>query len=110
MRLAILGAGEMGATHAGAYARFGKKEHVEIAAIVRRSATRARALAKRVNAPWFTNPQKIPRADSIAAIDVTVPRHLHRTFLVTARLPARPLPCEPPNPRTSPTVPPRIAA
>src|SRR3989442_1345247 len=42
MRLAIVGAGEMGATHAGAYARFGKKEHVEIAAIVSRSATRAR--------------------------------------------------------------------
>jgi len=84
MRLAILGAGEMGATHAGAYARFGKKEHVEIAAIVSRSATKARALAERVNAPWFTDPQKILRDDSIDAIDVTVPSDLHRKFVVAA--------------------------
>jgi len=96
MRLAIVGAGEMGATHAGAYARFGKKEHVEIAAIVSRSATRARALAKRVNAPWFTNPQKILRDESIDAIDVTVPSDLHRKFVVTALERGRHVFCETP--------------
>ena len=102
MRLAILGAGEMGATHAGAYARFGKKEHVEIAAIVSRSATRARALAKRVNAPWFTNPQKILRDESIDAIDVTVPSDLHRKFVVTALGRGRHVFCETPIALTLP--------
>src|SRR3989442_13560310 len=96
MRLAIVGAGEMGATHAGAYARFGKKEHVEIAAIVSRSATRARALAKRVNAPWFTNPQNILRDESIDALDVTVPNDLHRKCVVTPLGRGSPLFCEPP--------------
>src|SRR2546428_6448294 len=102
MRLAILGAGEMGATHAGGYARFGKKEHVEIAAIVSRSATRARALAKRVNAPWFTNPQKVLRDESIDAIDVTVPSDLHRKFVVTALGRGRHVFCETPIALTLP--------
>src|SRR2546422_10390949 len=102
MRLAILGAGEMGATHTGAYARFGKKEHVQIAAIVSRSATRARALAKRVNAPWFTNPQKILRDESIDAIDVTVPSDLHRKFVVTALGRGRHVFCETPIALTLP--------
>ena len=96
MRLAILGAGEMGATHAGAYARFGKKEHAEIAAIVSRSGTKARALAKRVNAPWFTDPQKILRDDSIDAIDVTVPSDLHRKFVVAALARGKHVFCETP--------------
>src|SRR5437667_11476699 len=77
MRLAVFGAGGMGATHASAYTAFGKKEHVEIAGIVSRSAPKARALAKRVNAPWFTDPQKILRDESIDAIDVTTPSGLH---------------------------------
>src|SRR2546426_3212480 len=106
MRLAIVGAGEMGATHAGAYARFGKKEHVEIAAIVSRSATRARALAKRVNAPWSTDPPKILRDESIDAIDVTVPsdlhRNLHRKYVVTALERGRHVFCETPIALTLP--------
>jgi len=84
VRLAILGAGEMGATHAGAYARFGRREHVEVAAIMSRSATRARGLAKRFKASWFTDPHKILRDESIDAIDVTVPSSLHRKFVVPA--------------------------
>src|SRR3989442_14092783 len=49
MRLAIVRAGEMGATHAGAYARFGNKEHVAAAALLHRSETTACDRAKRVD-------------------------------------------------------------
>ena len=84
MRLAVFGAGGMGATHASAYAAFGKKERVEIAGIVSRSASKARGLAKRVDAPWFTDPQKILRDESIDAIDVTTPSGLHRPLVVLA--------------------------
>jgi UDP-N-acetylglucosamine 3-dehydrogenase len=86
----------MGSSHAGAYARFGKKEHVEIAGILSRSATKARALAKRVNAPWFTDPRKILRDESIDAIDVTVPSGLHRTFVVSALAHGKHVFCETP--------------
>ena len=84
MRLAVFGAGGMGAAHASAYAAFGSKERVEIAGIVSRSAAKARKLAKRVNAPWFTDPQKVLRDESIDAIDVTVPSGLHRPLVVSA--------------------------
>src|SRR2546425_1388153 len=47
LRLAVFGAGGMGATHASAYVAFGSKERVEVAGIVSRSAAKARRLAKR---------------------------------------------------------------
>jgi UDP-N-acetylglucosamine 3-dehydrogenase len=96
MRLAVFGAGEMGTTHANAYARIGGKESVEIAGIVSRTATRARRLAKQVHAPWFTNPQKLLRDESIDAIDVTVPSGLHRKFVASALASGKHVFCETP--------------
>ena len=96
MRLAVFGAGGMGATHASAYAAFGKKERVEIAGIVSRSASKARGLAKRVDAPWFTDPQKILRDESIDAIDVTTPSGLHRPLVVLALAQGKHVFCETP--------------
>jgi len=96
MRLAIFGAGGMGATHASAYATFGRKERVEIAGIVSRSAAKARKLAKRVNAPLFTDPQKVLRDESIDAIDVTVPSGLHRPLVVSALAQGKHVFCETP--------------
>ena len=96
MRLAVFGAGGMGATHASAYVAFGSKERVEVAGIVSRSAAKARRLAKRVNAPWFTDPQKILRDESIDAIDVTVPSGLHRPLVVSALAHGKHVFCETP--------------
>src|SRR5438034_1324579 len=81
---------------ASTYAAFGKKEHMEIAGIVSRSAPKARALAKRVNAPWFTEPQKILRDESIDAIDVTTPSGLHRPLVVSALALGKHVFCETP--------------
>src|SRR2546427_3651719 len=96
MRLAVFGAGGMGATHASAYVAFGSKERVEVAGIVSRSAAKARRLATRVNAPWFTDPQKILRDESIDAIDVTVPSGLHRPLVVSALSQGKHVFCETP--------------
>jgi len=96
LRLAVLGAGEMGTTHANAYALIGRKEPVEIAGIVSRTATKARRLAKQVHAPWFTDPQKILRDESIDAIDVTVPSGVHRTLVVSALSRGKHVFCETP--------------
>src|SRR2546430_16904343 len=84
MRLALLGSGEMGSTHANAYAGFQKKEGLEIAGVVSRKSSKARRLAKRLRAPWFTNPKVVLRDDSIDAIDVTVPSGAHRRLVVEA--------------------------
>ncbi|OLD07976.1 MAG: hypothetical protein AUJ09_01100 [Firmicutes bacterium 13_1_40CM_3_65_11] len=84
MRLALLGSGEMGSTHANAYAGFQKKEGLEIAGVVSRKSSKARRLAKRLRAPWFTNPKVVLRDDSIDAIDVTVPSGVHRRLVVEA--------------------------
>src|SRR3989449_2807422 len=96
MRLAVFGAGGMGATHASAYAAFGRKERVEVAGIVTRPAAKARRLAKRCTAPWFTDPQKILRDESIDAIDVTVPSGLHRPLVVSALSQGKHVLCETP--------------
>src|SRR6267378_877157 len=84
MRVAMIGAGEMGSTHARAYANFGKKEGVEIAAVFSRSGEKARKLAKEVRAAASTNFDKILADDSIDAVDVTVPSGHHRKYVAAA--------------------------
>src|SRR2546429_8245115 len=86
----------MGATHASAYAAFGRKERVEVAGIVSRTAAKAGKLGKRVHAPWLTDPQKVLRAESIDAIDVTVPSGLHRPLVVSALAQGKHVFCETP--------------
>ncbi len=84
MRIAILGAGEMGAAHALAYAGFRKKEDVEIAGVVGRRPRRARELAKRVKAPALTDPMAVLDDDAVDAVDVLVPSAHHREYVVAA--------------------------
>jgi predicted dehydrogenase len=84
VRIAVLGAGEMGTAHAIAYAGFGKKEGVEIAGIVSRRAARARELARRVGAPALTDPMAVLDDDSVDAVDVVVPSGNHREYVVAA--------------------------
>ena len=96
MRIAILGAGEMGSAHASAYARFGTREGVEIAGVVSRKETKARALAKRVRAPWFLDSRKVLRDDSIDAVDVTVPSGVHRGLVIEALQAGKHVFCETP--------------
>ncbi len=84
MRIAVLGAGEMGTAHALAYAGFRKKEDVEIAGIMSRTPRRARELARRVKAPAFTDPMVLLEDDTVDAVDVLVPSANHREYVVAA--------------------------
>ena len=83
MRLAVLGCGEMGTTHARIYAGRLKKQ-VELAMVFSRDPSRARTLAKEVGARPTTNPEDIIADDSIDAIDLCVPSAYHRKFAVRA--------------------------
>lgn len=84
MRIGIIGAGEMGSTHARAYARFGRSEGVEIAGIVSRRRERARRLGRELGAPAFTDLARILADDTVDAIDVAVPSGLHRMVVLDA--------------------------
>jgi UDP-N-acetylglucosamine 3-dehydrogenase len=81
MRIGILGAGDMGHTHARVYAGI---PDVEIAGIVGRSRERVERVAGEVNAPALIDPWVMLDDDSIEAIDVTYPSALHREWVVAA--------------------------
>jgi predicted dehydrogenase len=75
MRVAILGAGFMGSTHAKAFARV---PGVEIAGIYGLSETRAQPLAAEFNTNWSTDLSRYINDASIDAIDVCLPGPQHR--------------------------------
>jgi predicted dehydrogenase len=74
-RIAILGAGFMGGTHARAYA---KRDDVEIAAIYAHSPERAQPLADEVGSRWVDNLNTILGDRSIDAVDICLPTTSHR--------------------------------
>ena len=83
MRIAVLGCGEMGTTHARIYAgRLGNE--AELAFVFSRNPARARALAKEVGARPTTNAEDIIADDSIDAVDLCIPSAYHRRFAVRA--------------------------
>jgi len=80
LRLAVLGAGFMGGTHARALARM---PHVEVVAIAGRRPERAQALAREVGAR-VVSLEEVLRDPSIDAVDVSLPTFMHREFVVGA--------------------------
>lgn len=81
MRIGILGAGNMGRTHAWAYANM---PGVEIAAIVGRREPRVREVADQFGVTALTDPWKVLDNDSIDAIDVCYPSSVHCEYAVAA--------------------------
>jgi predicted dehydrogenase len=75
VRIAVLGAGFMGGTHARAYAQM---HEVEIAAIYAKSDTRAVPLAEEVGSKWTNDLDTILRDESIQAVDICLPSPQHR--------------------------------
>lgn len=80
-RVAILGAGFMGGTHARAYA---KLPDVEIAAIYAHTGNRAEPLAAETGGIWTADIDSILRDDSIDAIDICLPTPEHRSAFEAA--------------------------
>lgn len=81
MRVAILGAGFMGSTHAKAFA---KVPSVEIAGIYGQGDTRAKPLAGEFRTPWTTDLDKYIADPSIDAIDICLPGPQHRAVAEAA--------------------------
>ena len=74
-RIAILGAGFMGGTHARAYAT---RDDVEIAAIYAQSDVRAGDLAAELGTVATTDLNRVLDDDSIDAVDICLPTPAHR--------------------------------
>ncbi len=81
MKVAILGAGFMGGTHAKAFQRV---DGVEIAAIYAHSDKRAGPLAQELGTVWTDNIGRILQDDTIDAIDNCLPTPEHRPLTEAA--------------------------
>ena len=75
VRIAVLGAGFMGGTHARAYQ---KLDDVEIASIYASSPKRAEPLASELGTTWTDDLDSILSDDSIGAVDISLPTPQHR--------------------------------
>lgn len=84
MRVAVLGAGEMGRMHAIAYAQLTKQEGVELAGIFSRKLGKARELAGEVGGVPSSKIRPFLEDDTIDAVDVAVPSAFHRALVVDA--------------------------
>ena len=75
VRVAVLGAGFMGSTHAKAYAAM---TDVELAAIFAPSADRGQPLAQEIGSRWTDDMQEILADPDIDAVDICLPTPQHR--------------------------------
>jgi predicted dehydrogenase len=75
LRIAVLGAGFMGGTHARAYHAM---DGVEVAAIVASTPKRAEPLATELGTEWTDDYERILTDETIAAVDICVPTPDHR--------------------------------
>ena len=83
MRIAVLGAGEMGTAHARIYAG-PLKDEVELASVFSRRPKKAQRLAKEVGTRPTTHIDEILSDDTIDAVDVCIPSAFHRTIVSRA--------------------------
>lgn len=93
MNIGILGSGNMGATHARAFA---KLPDVHVAAISSRTLAKAEALAKEVGARATTDDMAIIDDPSVEVISNTLPTPLHPKFTIAALKAGKPVLLEKP--------------
>lgn len=83
VRIAILGAGFMGSTHAKAIQSLDTND-IEIAAISGMSEARARPLADEIGVPWTTELDTLVADPTIDAVDICLPGPQHRAVTEAA--------------------------
>ena len=93
LRIGILGAGAMGATHAAAYAGM---PDVEVAGVFSRRRAHAEAAASLSNAETTTDAMALIKDSEVDAIDVCLPSAVHHTFVVAALEAGKHVFCETP--------------
>lgn len=81
LRVAVLGAGFMGGTHARAYAAL---DDVQVVGVSSRSLEKARRLADEVGAEASTDAMALATRSDVDAVSVTLPTHLHEHHAVAA--------------------------
>jgi predicted dehydrogenase len=81
LRIGILGAGAMGATHAAAYATM---PDIEVAGVFSRDRAHAKKVAAICNAEPVVDPMVLIERATVDAIDVCLPSAAHASFVVAA--------------------------
>jgi predicted dehydrogenase len=81
LRVAVLGSGFMGSTHAKAY---GALDDVEIVGVSSRTTDKAGELAAAVGAEPFTDSKTLATHEDVDAVSVTLPTPLHEEYVVAA--------------------------
>ncbi len=81
LRIAVLGAGFMGGTHARAFARL---PDVRVVGVSSRAAEKAEALAAEVGAQAVTDAMALVHDPVVDAVSITLPTHLHQEYAIAA--------------------------
>ena len=81
LKVAVLGAGFMGGTHARAFA---KLPDVQVVGVSSRSAAKAEALAAEVGAQPYTDWIALATSPPVDAVSVTLPTNLHKEAVIAA--------------------------
>ena len=81
MNIAVLGTGSMGKTHASIYKSF---EAIESVTILGRDKEKTKSLANELEVKGTTDLSVILQDKSITALDVCMPTHLHKQFVIQA--------------------------
>lgn len=92
-KVAVIGAGTMGTTHASSYCRM---EGVELVGIVDIRPAQARALADACRSRAFSSLDELLANAEVDVIDVCVPTYLHRSFVERAAHEGKHVFCEKP--------------
>lgn len=93
LRVGVLGAGFMGATHARAFAGL---PDVQVVGVSSRSAGKAAALAGEVGARPFSDAMALAVDPQVDAVSVTLPTHLHAEYTLAALKAGKPVLLEKP--------------
>lgn len=81
MKIAVLGPGSMGKTHASIYKNF---EDVESVTVVGRNEEKTKVVADELGVKGTTDLSEILHDKSISAVDVCMPTYLHKQFVIQA--------------------------
>lgn len=81
MKIAVLGTGSMGKTHASIYKDF---KDVDSVTVVGRDELKTKELAKTLGIQGTIELSKVLKDQSVTVVDVCMPTHLHKEFVVSA--------------------------
>ncbi len=99
MRIGIIGAGNMGRTHASYYAQM---DNVEIAGVVGKTGENARRLSASLHVPFVESVGALLKDRSLDAVDICTPSSSHREIAVAALKAGKHVFCETPMALTVP--------